>query len=620
MARAERVLAVDIGSACIKAGEFEYAANGAVTLAGFAIREYGEEITDANRSMVIESLLQDIIRERGFTARKVMLSLSGQSAFIRFVKLPPVSTDEKNVRQIVEFEARQNVPFPMAEVIWDYQLIASTDMDEMDVMFVVIKNEIVEQITNIIQRLGMQPVVVDIAPVASYNAARANHVGDEESTVILNIGSRSSNLLFADRNRFYARTIPIAGHAITQQIAKEFNIGMAEAEEMKRRHGFVALGGAYEEPESEVAATVSKIVRNVMARLHGEISRSITVYRSSQKGKNPVRMFLAGGSSTMGFTARFFQEACNLEVEYLNPFQVVGMAPGVDVKQLEDVAHLFSEVVGMGLRYKLQCPVEISLMPEKLRRIQAFNRKKPYLLGAAAAVLVGGALAVFAAHWKAQKYNALYANFEPTVGRLTGIQNNIKKENALAAAANHKYVSAMGVIQQRNSLPEILNTLQTLKPVDVWVVKLLPIYNEIKEVGTVSANQAAVQSEAGGGAPTAMFGPGGFGPGPSAPAPGPGGKPTSSVAGGSFKIVGFEIQGHSVAVLPDPSADPALASPHTDKAPANIFLKNIRENPLFDGDKKMTDISIYGTSESVRNLNSFTMQVKLKQPIEVKRN
>jgi len=115
MARAERVLAVDIGSACIKAGEFEYAANGAVTLAGFAIREYGEEITDANRSMVIESLLQDIIRERGFTARKVMLSLSGQSAFIRFVKLPPVSTDEKNVRQIVEFEARQNVPFPMAE-------------------------------------------------------------------------------------------------------------------------------------------------------------------------------------------------------------------------------------------------------------------------------------------------------------------------------------------------------------------------------------------------------------------------------------------------------------------------------------------------------------------------
>ena len=620
MARAERVLAVDIGSACIKAGEFEYAANGAVTLAGFAIREYGEEITDANRSMVIESLLQDIIRERGFTARKVMLSLSGQSAFIRFVKLPPVSTDEKNVRQIVEFEARQNVPFPMAEVIWDYQLIASTDMDEMDVMFVVIKNEIVEQITNIIQRLGMQPVVVDIAPVASYNAARANHVGDEESTVILNIGSRSSNLLFADRNRFYARTIPIAGHAITQQIAKEFNIGMAEAEEMKRRHGFVALGGAYEEPESEVAATVSKIVRNVMARLHGEISRSITVYRSSQKGKNPVRMFLAGGSSTMGFTARFFQEACNLEVEYLNPFQVVGMAPGVDVKQLEDVAHLFSEVVGMGLRYKLQCPVEISLMPEKLRRIQAFNRKKPYLLGAAAAVLVGGALAVFAAHWKAQKYNALYANFEPTVGRLTGIQNNIKKENALAAAANHKYVSAMGVIQQRNSLPEILNTLQTLKPVDVWVVKLLPIYNEIKEVGTVSANQAAVQSEAGGWAPTAMFGPGGFGPGPSAPAPGPGGKPTSSVAGGSFKIVGFEIQGHSVAVLPDPSADPALASPHTDKAPANIFLKNIRENPLFDGDKKMTDISIYGTSESVRNLNSFTMQVKLKQPIEVKRN
>lgn len=81
----------------------------------------------------------------------------------------------------------------------------------------------------------------------------------------------------------FIRPIPIGGDTITQQVAKEFGIGFSEAEDLKHRHGFVALGGTYEEPESEVAATISKIARNVMTRLHGEVSRSINVWRSAAR-------------------------------------------------------------------------------------------------------------------------------------------------------------------------------------------------------------------------------------------------------------------------------------------------------------------------------------------------
>ena len=130
--------------------------------------------------------------------------------------------------------------------------------------------------------------------------------------MVLSIGSRCSNLIFADGDLFFSRNIPIAGYAISQQISKEFGIGIDEAEELKQRHGFVALGGAYEEPESEVAATISKIVRNVMTRLHGEVSRSINIYRSQQKGNKPIKLYLAGGSSTMAFTETFFQDKLRL--------------------------------------------------------------------------------------------------------------------------------------------------------------------------------------------------------------------------------------------------------------------------------------------------------------------
>ena len=84
--------------------------------------------------------------------------------------------------------------------------------------------------------------------------------------MMLNIGGKFSSLIFLDGSNIFIRSIPIAGDAITQQISKEFNISFNEAEELKIRHGFVGLGGAYEEPDSVVASTVSKIIRNVPYR------------------------------------------------------------------------------------------------------------------------------------------------------------------------------------------------------------------------------------------------------------------------------------------------------------------------------------------------------------------
>ena len=162
MARAERILAIDIGATSIKVGEFEYPGREGVTLLNFAHREYEEELTDTSRSVVVAGLLRQILVENNFTARRALLCVSGQSAFTRFVRLPPFSDDQSRIRQIVEFEARQNFPFPMEEVIWDYQLIAGEDSEDIDVMFVVIKNDIVEQMTGAIQAVGLEPLLVDV--------------------------------------------------------------------------------------------------------------------------------------------------------------------------------------------------------------------------------------------------------------------------------------------------------------------------------------------------------------------------------------------------------------------------------------------------------------------------
>jgi type IV pilus assembly protein PilM len=308
---------------------------------------------------------------------------------VRFVKLPPVGEEESKVKQIVELEAKQNIPFPMEDVIWDYQLIKSTEAEaEIEVVFVVVKNEDVRQLAKIIEDNGLSIELIEVAHTASFNSARANGIGQNECEMILNIGCRCSTLVFIDCGRFFVRPIPIAGYSITQQISKEFGIPFADAEEMKRRHGFVALGGAYEEPDSEVAATVSKIVRNVMTRLHGEINRSINVYRSQQKGKKPSKLWLAGGSSVMAFTPRFFSEKLRIPVDYFNAFQIVALSPEINKESLAEVAHMFSEVIGLGLRHSTVCPIEISLLPNSLRKINELKLKIPYFHATAVSIVL----------------------------------------------------------------------------------------------------------------------------------------------------------------------------------------------------------------------------------------
>jgi type IV pilus assembly protein PilM len=471
MAKTDQVLVLDIGSTGVRVCEFDFPAGGGFILLGYMQVEYTEQLTEENRSLVITAALRSALEEGGFTTTRTAVCVSGQAAFMRFVKLPPVTEEESRVRQIVEYEARQNVPFPMDEVIWDYQLIGGED-DELEVMFVVIKNDIVEGVIEAVNNVGLKPDLVDFAPAALYNVARANHVGDDECVMILNIGGRCTNLLFLDGDRFFARTIPIAGYSITQQIAKEFAISPEEAEILKRRHGFVALGGAYEEPESEVAATISKIVRNVMTRLHGEVNRSISVYRTQQKGNKPAHLYLSGGSSTMAFTDHFFSEKLRMDVSYLNPFKIIKLGPELSVDDLQQYAHAYPEAVGVGLRHLIQCPVEVSLIPDSIKQLQLFSKRKPFILMAMVTwLLILGVFWVVNAK-KIVLYRDTMDATQVRVSKLEDHKRAINRYQKGALQAQEKAETLDKLISDRYAWSELYRDLQLVKPNDMWFVKI----------------------------------------------------------------------------------------------------------------------------------------------------
>lgn len=488
MAKNERILILDIGSTAVHIGEFDYGQGGSMVLTGFNHVEYTENITEANRSIVIGAALRRALDEGNYHTKKASICVSGQAAFMRFVKLPPVTEEESRVRQIVEYEARQNVPFPMEEVIWDYQLIGS-DEEELEVMFAVIKNDIVEGVIRAVTDLDLQPNLVDFAPAALYNAARANYIGEDECAMLLDIGGRCTNLLFLDGERFFARAIPIAGFTITQQIAKEFGISTDEAEILKRRHGFVALGGAYEEPESEVAATISKIIRNVMTRLHGEINRSINVYRAQQKGNKPTHLYLSGGSSTMAFTDHFFSEKLRMEVSYFNPFKIINLDESLDVEQLQEVAHMFPEVVGVALRNAVQCPVEISLITEGIKKDQVFSQRRPFIIFSCITWLFILGILVMVSKVKSDMYAEAYEYKSGLVQLMSGLYKKIDTQEKATEDILEEYQTIDQLLARRTVWSDLFNSVQSAKPIDVWVEYIRPIDKPISDPSETPAAQ-----------------------------------------------------------------------------------------------------------------------------------
>ena len=478
MASLDFMLCIDIGSSSIKAAEFSYTPTGEMLMESFAFEEYSvpesslQNVIETNTRVDLLQALNKLMTENKFVSKKVCLSLSGHDAYIRFVKVPAMVSDEKKIRQIIEFEAQSAIPYDMSEVVWDSQLLKSADdSGEIEAMFVIVKSDEIEEITSLIESLGKQVAFVEVSPTACYNAARLNGIGDTDCELVLNIGDRCSSLLFVDSGRLFVRIIPIAGHAITLQISKEFGISYKEAEEMKRRHGFVALGGAYEEPDSEVASTVSKIVRNVMTRLHSEISRSINVYRSQQKGRKPEKLYLAGGSSVMGLTPKFFSDKLKMPVEYLNPFKNIALGPMVDKEKLADIAHMFTEPIGLSLRNMMSCPVEISLMPRSLQMALDFKSKLPYLYASAATLLLCLLVTFFSlsrqqgmANEKMQIAMEQLSKTETKVKRLKAAEGDL-------SSVRGEYEEAANLLSERIRWPELLNATQSVLPDNVWLTE-----------------------------------------------------------------------------------------------------------------------------------------------------
>ncbi|TWU45254.1 Competence protein A [Novipirellula aureliae] len=394
MAANEGVWGIEIGQSALKALHCSLV-DGEVVADAFDLIEYPKILSqpDANPDELIADALEQLLQRNDGFNDNVTISVPGQSGLAKFFKPPPVEV--KKIADIVRYEARQQIPFDLADVVWDHQMMPGSMIEEgyaleSEVGLFAMKQEQVYRQMKPFAEADLEVDQIQLAPIALYNMVAYdrmherldNEIFDPDnppsSIVLLSIGTDSSDLIITNGFRIWQRSMPIGGNHFTRQLSKDLKLTFAKAEHLKRN--------AREATDPKL---VFQTMRPVFNDLVTEVQRSIGFFRSIDKQAEIGEMLISGNTVKMPGLAAYLAKNLGFEVNTLDRFNRLSGDDVLSIPTFRDNAPTFGVCYGLCLQGLDLAPIHASLVPQEILTERMIRAKKPWALAAVAALLVG---------------------------------------------------------------------------------------------------------------------------------------------------------------------------------------------------------------------------------------
>jgi len=470
MASFQKILAVDLGASAVRLVELGPDSKGRPTILALSQEEipFDPGKTSDFFPIYAQALTAAVGRLPGKT-RLCHLCLGGPAVFARILKVP--ASDPAKVGSMIGFEAQQTVP-AIEQALWDYQVLPSPTPNEVEALILAIKRETVDELSAAAASAGLKPQAVTLTPSALLNAFSFNYPEASGCNLIMEVSARATTILLVEGSRIFVRVVPLGGAAITQAVATDLQESFAGAETLKRAKGFVHPGGAYEDPADAATARISKLARGVMTRLHTEVERSVTFFRSQQGGGKPVQAWLLGGGAMLGYTDLFFREKLKIPVEYFQPFRRLGLPASAEAQSAARNFSVWGGAVGTALQALPDSPVRINVLGAMGRAQAQKSRDVPAMVVAAAAGV--GLLCLPGVHgfWQAMKVGGRLAEQTAQVDEASGALQKLEVENKKFLGMVQQAETALKLEQERLRWPRLLTELKRHSQKRVWITSL----------------------------------------------------------------------------------------------------------------------------------------------------
>ncbi|MBL9123487.1 MAG: type IV pilus assembly protein PilM [Planctomycetaceae bacterium] len=412
MARGKAIWGIDIGQSALKALRCRSGETPDQIVAdAFDFIEYPKILSqpEANAEELIRDALTQFLSRNSVRGDRVAISVSGQSGLARFIKLPPV--ESKKIPDIVKYEARQQIPFALEDVVWDYQQMAGGSEEdgfalETEVGLFAMKRDQVNRALAPFKSAGIEVDIVQLAPLALYNYIAFDQMQDlpppdqfdpenpPPSIVLLSLGTDTTDLVVTNGYRVWQRSIPLGGNHFTKVLTKELKLTFAKAEHLKRN--------ASQAPDPKA---VFSAMRQVFNDLLTEVQRSIGYFSGIDRRAKIGKVVVLGNAMKLPGLQRYLgqnlgSDSAKYDVIKLETFRGL-VGPGVvDAPSFKENILSFATCYGLALQGLVDTKIHTNLLPAELLRDRLIRAKKPWAVAAAAVLLLGCTVNAFG-HWSA---------------------------------------------------------------------------------------------------------------------------------------------------------------------------------------------------------------------------
>lgn len=439
MAENQSVWGIDIGQAGLKAIRLRYAdaANQVIAVA-FDYIPHAKILSqpDAVPDELIQTAISTFLSRNETKGDLIAISVPGQSALTRFIQLPPV--EESKVDEIVRYEAKQQIPFALEDVIWDYQtlgggMVESGFMLGAEVGLFAMKKEGIYSAIKPYVANKMEVELVQIAPLAMHNFLCFDQIGlrpgqelsdDGEYMIVLDMGTDNTTLLVTNGNKIWIRNVPIGGNHFTRALTKEMKLTFAKAEHLKCN--------ATKAPDPRA---VFQALRPVFNDYVSEIQRSIGYFSSVNRDAKITKIVGAGNGFKLAGLQKFLQQNLQYEVERVDNFQALVGDSVLNAPLFQENVLSFVVPYGLALQALKLTRIHTTLLPSEIATARKIRRKKPWAVATAASLLFGLAMST-----------AGYSNVASSVStdKFGDVEKKVDALKALKTGYEGKFSTAEG--------------------------------------------------------------------------------------------------------------------------------------------------------------------------------
>lgn len=342
-----QMVGLDIGLSAVKVALLSRSKKNKYALLNYGSVQLSEAAIiedDIQKPDEVIDAISKAIKNAKIIKKQTCLGIAGPNTMAKRLSVPEGAKDE--VRDNIEWESEQYMPFNADDAEIGFEIIESGDSDNVDAIVGAGRVDILEKYIEYAEEAERTVKVVDLNIFALSNIFELIYEDNikeinARGAIIIDLGAQTTKILvYKNGGPILTKEINIGGVLVTEDIQRSLGVSYFEAEDLKI-HG---------DEEGNLPEAIVVIIELHIQKLLDELKKVLNFYIATGSSEQVGYCFVSGGSARLPSITSAISELVGLETEEINPFDVIDIKGDFSDEELDSIATNGLVALGLSMR------------------------------------------------------------------------------------------------------------------------------------------------------------------------------------------------------------------------------------------------------------------------------